>query len=117
MQSAAFVSLAPAATLRAARPRLLLRTPRREQPSHQERYWPCNFLHAFTLQMSAHGQCVSASMMLGDNAYAREQLAHARQLDDETLRALTAALVAYFDEPLANARFAALRGHHVDALA
>lgn len=60
-------------------------------------YWPTHALHAFTLQMAACGHCVSASMMLGDADYAREQLRHARCLGDSALRALAGELDDFFD--------------------
>jgi hypothetical protein len=99
MPTAYVAAPAPLATTRAARPLFLVRAPARE-PLRQElpqRYWPCDFLHAFTLQMAAHGHCVSASMMLGDGSYASEQLGHALRLRDDTLRALTAELAAFFE--------------------
>ena len=64
------------------------------------RYWPSDLLYAFTLQMAAHGQCVSASTMLGDQAYALAQLNHAHALGDAELRALAVRLFAYFDAPV-----------------
>jgi len=63
------------------------------------RYWPSDLLYSFTLQMSARGFCVSASMMLGDREYALEQLAHAHTLNDEALRTLAVKLFTYFDAP------------------
>lgn len=59
-------------------------------------YWHAEQLDAFTLQMSAHGLCISASMMLGDRAYAREQLRCAHTLDDELLRALAREMWDFF---------------------
>lgn len=59
-------------------------------------YWPVDTLHAFTLQMAARGHCVSASMMLGDACYAREQLRHAQCLGDKALHALASELADFF---------------------
>ena len=59
-------------------------------------YWHAEQLDAFTLQMSAHGLCISASMMLGDRAYAREQLRHAHTLDDSLLRELAREMWDFF---------------------
>lgn len=59
-------------------------------------YWHPEQLDAFTLQMSAHGLCISASMMLGDRGYAREQLRHAHTLDDGPLRELALEMWDWF---------------------
>ena len=122
MQSVAPVVVATpasAASLQATRPSYLVRAAQRER-SQPITYWPCGSLHAFTLQMAAHGHCVSASLMLGDGSYAMAQLEHARSLEDETLQGLTAQLAEYFRTPLAGMRmsFKDVGGHrHDDAVA
>ncbi|ABM31737.1 hypothetical protein QRO11_18110 [Paracidovorax citrulli] len=62
------------------------------------RYWPAQTLDAFLLQMAARGHCISAAMMLGDRAYALEQIALARRLPGETLQGLVKELAAYFED-------------------
>ncbi|APW44695.1 hypothetical protein [Rhodoferax saidenbachensis] len=66
--------------------------------AHPCRYWPCELLSAFMLQMAAQGQCVNESMMLGSRPYAVEKLTQARTLDDANLRELAVRMVAYFDD-------------------
>jgi hypothetical protein len=66
--------------------------------THPCRYWPCELLSAFMLQMAAQGQCVNESMMLGSREYAMEKLTQARTLNDDTLRELALRMVAYFDD-------------------
>ena len=61
-------------------------------------YWPAETLESFTLQMSARGMCVSASMMLGDRDYAREQLRHAYTLKDERLQTLAQEMWSFFTD-------------------
>lgn len=121
MQPIVITSPASPAALRPARTRFVLRSRTQRTPAaNPEGYWPGQFLHAFTLQMAAHGHCVSASMMLGDDGYAMEQLAHARRMGDETLRDLAQELVDFFKAPLTSARFSgnAESGvRHADALA
>lgn len=75
-------------------------------------YWPCERLNAFILQMAAHGRCVNAAMMLGHRPYARQQLAAAQQLQDDSLRDLAAQLQAYFDAPPDVAAAEALQSVH-----
>lgn len=68
-----------------------------EKPSDPGmRYWPSDLLYAFTLRMAARGQCVSASMMLGDRSYALAQLRHAHAIGDEELRGLVTQLFGFF---------------------
>jgi len=62
------------------------------------RYWPCDLLSAFILQMAAQGCCVNESMMLGSRAYAVEQLSHAHTLDDALLREMAVRMFSYFDD-------------------
>ncbi len=60
-------------------------------------YWPADSLDEFLLRMAAHGQCVSAAMMLGDRRYAAQQLERAQALAaDAPLQALVAVLAPYF---------------------
>ena len=53
-------------------------------------------LETFILQMSGHGLPVSASMMLGDRDYARQQLRHAYTLDDALLHELAVEMWSFF---------------------
>ena len=62
-------------------------------------YWPCELLHAFTLEMAAHGVCVHESMMLGDAGYARQKLDRALALHEPALDGLVDRMLDYF-EPL-----------------
>lgn len=121
MQPVVITSPASPAALRPTRARFLVRAPQQRTPaSRPDGYWPGHFLHAFTLQMAAHGHCVSASMMLGDGDYAMEQLDHANRMEDETLRSLAQELVDFFSAPLTGARFGAYAAagvRHDDALA
>ncbi len=64
---------------------------------NQGHYWPCELLHAFTLQMAAQGLCVSTDMMLGDHGYARERLSAAHSCGDARLRDLSVQLFAFFE--------------------
>ena len=50
--------------------------------------WDLALLYGFTFQMSGHGLPVCLSMMLGDPAYAREQLRLACTRDDRELQQL-----------------------------
>lgn len=63
----------------------------------QAHYWPCELLNTFVLRMAASGHCVTTAMMLGDSAYAREQLNIARTQQDAGLVAVAAKLQTYFD--------------------
>lgn len=82
--------------------------------AHSCRYWPCELLSAFMLQMAAKGQCVNESMMLGSRAYAVGTLAHAQTLNDDGLRELAVRMGTYFDdEPChAVAALVAASQHH-----
>jgi hypothetical protein len=62
------------------------------------RYWPCDLLSAFMLQMAAQGCSVNESMMLGSRDYAMEKLSHAHTLDDAVLRELAVRMFTYFDD-------------------
>ena len=59
-------------------------------------YWPCEVLDAFILHMAKRGHCVNTAVMLGDPAYAREQLAIARRHQDSELAGLADRLGDYF---------------------
>ena len=60
-------------------------------------YWPCELLHAFTLEMAAHGVCVQQSMMLGDPGYARQKLERALALRQPALSRLVERMLDYFE--------------------
>ena len=60
-------------------------------------YWPCELLHAFTLEMAAHGVCVHESMMLGDTGYARQKLDRALALHDPALDLMVGRMLDYFE--------------------
>ena len=60
-------------------------------------YWPCELLHAFTLEMAAHGVCVHESMMLGDAGYAHQKLDLALALHDPALNRLVERMLDYFE--------------------
>lgn len=62
------------------------------------RYWPCELLSAFMLQMAAKGQSVNESMMLGSHDYAIEKLSYAHTLNDDVLRELAVQMFSYFDD-------------------
>lgn len=62
------------------------------------RYWPCELLSAFTLQMAAKGHAVNTSMMLGSREYAMEKLTQAHLLNDKKLGELSALMFEYFDD-------------------
>ena len=68
------------------------------QVRHHFRYWPCDLLSAFTLQMAAKGHSVNTAMMLGSRDYAMQKLTQARSLGDRPLSELSARMVGYFDD-------------------
>ena len=68
-------------------------------PVRQLHYWPCELLHAFTLELAAHGICVRESMMLGDADYAHQKLAQATALHDPTVDQLVINMLDYFEPP------------------
>jgi hypothetical protein len=74
-----------------------VRVPLWRPADNQGHYWPCELLHAFTLLMAAHGQCVNTDMMLGDAHYAHEKLSLAHSSGDESLRDLAVQLFAFFE--------------------
>lgn len=49
-------------------------------------YWIPDLLSSFTFLMSGHATPINASMMLGDTAYARDQLRLACTFDDRGLQ-------------------------------
>jgi hypothetical protein len=86
----------------------------REAVSRTCRYWPCELLSAFMLQMAARGRSVNESMMLGSRDYAIEKLSYAHTLNDQALRELAVRMFSYFDDEPTHA-VAALVGttlHH-----
>ena len=64
--------------------------------AHQLHYWPCELLHAFTLEMAARGICVNEAMMLGDADYARQKLSQASALHDSAVDQLVLNMLDYF---------------------
>ena len=71
-------------------------------PARQLHYWPCELLHAFTLELAARGICVHEAMMLGDANYAHQKLAQATALHDPTVDQLVLNMLDYF-EPIRQA--------------
>jgi hypothetical protein len=65
--------------------------------ARQLHYWPCELLHAFTLEMAAHGICVHEAMMLGDADYAHQKLSQASALHDPTVDQLVVNMRNYFE--------------------
>ena len=64
--------------------------------TRQSHYWPCELLHAFTLEMAARGLCVNEAMMLGDADYAHQKLSQASELHDPTVDQLVLNMRDYF---------------------
>lgn len=54
--------------------------------------WPDELLEAFCLRMSSLGMCVSRSLMRHDHRYGVEQLSHAHNMADDTLRTMAVQL-------------------------
>ena len=67
--------------------------------TRQSHYWPCELLHAFTLEMAARGICVNEAMMLGDADYARQKLSQASALHDSAVDQLVLNMWGYFELP------------------
>jgi hypothetical protein len=65
--------------------------------TRQLHYWPCELLHAFTLEMAARGICVNEAMMLGDAGYAGQKLAQATALHEPVLDQLVLNMLDYFE--------------------
>jgi len=71
------------------------------QPQWRERElamaWPNDLLEAFSLRMASHGMCVSRALMLCDRRYALQQLVHAHNMADDSLRLMAAQLFRHFE--------------------
>lgn len=71
------------------------------QPQWRERElalaWPNELLETFSLRMASHGMCVSRALMLCDRRYALQQLAHAHNMADDTLRLMAVQLFRHFE--------------------
>lgn len=61
--------------------------------------WPAELLEHFCLRMSSQGMCVSRALMICDRRYALEQLAHAHNMADDTLRMMAVQLFPAFRSP------------------
>lgn len=59
--------------------------------------WPAELLEPFCLRMSCQGMCVSRALMVCDRRYALEQLAHAHNMADDTLRMMAVQLFRHFE--------------------
>lgn len=59
--------------------------------------WPRDLLEAFCLRMSSQGMCVSRALMQHDRRYGLEQLSHAHNMADETLRVMAVQLFRHFE--------------------
>ncbi|MBU7574119.1 MAG: hypothetical protein KAF64_12240 [Hydrogenophaga sp.] len=59
--------------------------------------WPAELLEPFCLRMSSQGMCVSRALMICDRRYALEQLAHAHNMADDTLRMMAVQLFRHFE--------------------
>ncbi len=57
-------------------------------------------LDAFCLRMSSHGMCVSRVLMQHDSRYGLEQLSHAHNMADDTLRVMAVALFRHYEPGL-----------------
>jgi hypothetical protein len=70
-----------------------------EQPpaSHEPKVWPDELLEAFCLRMSSRGMCVSRALMQHDRRYGLEQLSHAHNMADDTLRMMAVQLFRQFE--------------------
>lgn len=69
--------------------------------------WPRDLLDAFCLRMSSQGMCVSRALMQHDRRYGLEQLAHAHNMADDTLRVMSVQLFRHFE-----ARQSGISGPH-----
>lgn len=67
---------------------------RQPDPAH---VWPADLLEAFCLRMSSQGMCVSQALMQNDRRYGLEQLAHAHNMADDTLRVMAVQLFRHFE--------------------
>ncbi len=59
--------------------------------------WPRDLLEAFCLRMSSQGMCVSRALMQHDRRYGLEQLSHAHNMADDTLRVMAVQLFRHFE--------------------
>lgn len=57
--------------------------------------WSADLLMQFSLSMARHGMSISRLQMRNDPAYALQQIAHARSLEDLALHQLAARLLAH----------------------
>ena len=69
--------------------------------------WPAELLERFCLRMSSQGMCVSRALMICDRRYALEQLSHAHNMADDTLRLMAVQLFRHFE-----ARQSGIAGMH-----
>jgi hypothetical protein len=69
--------------------------------------WPGELLESFCLRMSGQGMCVSRALMICDRRYALEQLSHAHNMADDTLRLMAVQLFRHFE-----ARQSGIAGMH-----
>ncbi|MBW0168968.1 MAG: hypothetical protein ACT6SF_18170 [Hydrogenophaga sp.] len=69
--------------------------------------WPAELLEHFCLRMSSQGMCVSRALMICDRRYALEQLSHAHNMADDTLRLMAVQLFRHFE-----ARQSGIAGMH-----
>lgn len=58
--------------------------------------WPDALLENFCLRMSSQGMCVSRALMVCDRRYALEQISHAHNMADDTVRAMAVELFRHF---------------------
>jgi hypothetical protein len=64
---------------------------------HMAPAWPVELLEPFCLRMSSQGMCVSRALMICDRRYALEQLSHAHNMADDTLRLMAVQLFRHFE--------------------
>lgn len=57
--------------------------------------WPDELLDAYCVRMSSLGMCVSRSLMRHDHRYGLEQLSHADNMADDTLRKMAVQLLQH----------------------
>lgn len=65
--------------------------------AHPQQAWPADLLEAFCLRMSSQGMCVSQALMQNDRRYGLEQLSHAHNMADDTLRVMAVQLFRHFE--------------------
>lgn len=59
--------------------------------------WPAELLEPFCLRMSSHGMSVSRTLMICDRHYALQQLSHAHNMADDTLRLMAVQLFRHVE--------------------